>query len=94
MPPKPYTLNTARPAQKDIPRLQTKIQGQVRSTIRRLIDTLNQGQRPQDIKPIKGQPDIYRIDSGEYRIIFELDDAARNVTILRVRHRKDAYRDY
>lgn len=35
----------------------------------------------------------YRIRVGSYRIIYEVDDDAREVEIVRVRHRRDAYRN-
>jgi mRNA-degrading endonuclease RelE of RelBE toxin-antitoxin system len=32
----------------------------------------------------------YRLRAGVYRVIYQVDDAARLVTVLHVRHRKDA----
>jgi len=34
----------------------------------------------------------YRIRVGVYRIIYEVDDAARVVTVYRIRHRREVYR--
>jgi len=34
----------------------------------------------------------YRVDSGEYRILYEIDDAERRVVVRVVKHRKDVYR--
>lgn len=34
----------------------------------------------------------YRIRVGDYRILFDIDDARRVIVILRVGHRKDIYR--
>ena len=36
--------------------------------------------------------EIYRIRVGVYRIIYEINDAGQEITISRVRHRKDAYK--
>lgn len=36
--------------------------------------------------------DAYRVRVGDYRILFDIDDAARTVTIVRVRHRREVYR--
>ena len=93
MPPKQYTLDIARPARKDILALPPKIRRQAEQAIDRLIAALDQGQRPQDIKPIKGEPDTYRIRVGHYRVLYYLDDKAHILTVLRVQHRKDAYRN-
>lgn len=45
------------------------------------------------MKPIQGRPSTYRVDSDEYRVLFEVDEAAKTITIIRIRHRKDAYRN-
>ncbi|MSQ14530.1 MAG: type II toxin-antitoxin system RelE/ParE family toxin [Dehalococcoidia bacterium] len=73
---------------REISRRHPRIRGQVNSKIFSLEDN----PRPQDIKPLKGEEDAYRVESGEYRILFHLDEKAKVVTIFRVRHRKDAYR--
>lgn len=45
------------------------------------------------MKAIAGRPRTYRIDSGEYRVLFEIEESEAIVTVIRVRHRKDAYRN-
>ena len=47
--------------------------------------------RPHGVKKLTGR-DGYRILSGDYRVVFEIDDRLRTVTILHVGHRKDIYR--
>jgi mRNA interferase RelE/StbE len=34
----------------------------------------------------------YRIRIGDYRVIYDVNDTAKEVTLLRVEHRKDVYR--
>jgi mRNA interferase RelE/StbE len=36
--------------------------------------------------------DDYRLRVGDYRVLYEVDDTARLVRIMRVRHRREAYR--
>ncbi len=36
----------------------------------------------------------YRYRVGDYRIIYEIDDIRKTVTVFRVRHRRDVYRDF
>ena len=93
MPGKPYRLGITRSARKDLLDLQPRVSEQVERTIERLLARLREGQRPQDMKALRGRPETYRIDSGEYRILFSLDETAALVTILRVRHRRDVYRN-
>lgn len=55
------------------------------------IAALQSDPRPHDFIKLKG--DIgYRIGVGEYRILYEIDDAQQLVTMYRVAHRKDVYR--
>ena len=36
-------------------------------------------------------PDAYRVRDGDYRIIYAVDDDAKQVKVVRVRDRKDVY---
>ena len=48
--------------------------------------------RPHGVQKLVGEKDEYRVRQGDYRIVYHVDDTVREVTILRIRHRKDAYR--
>lgn len=89
---KTYRLEVKRDARKELLDLPPKINRQVQETIDRLLNTLNQGRRPQDVASLKGRDRSYRIDSREYRVLFELNDDEGLVVVFRVRHRRDAYR--
>ncbi len=49
--------------------------------------------RPRGGKALKGHKDLFRIRVGEYRVVYEIDDATRVVTVTRVRLRAQAYRN-
>ena len=34
----------------------------------------------------------YRVRQGDYRVVYEIDDAARIVTVVKVAHRREVYR--
>ncbi len=55
------------------------------------IDGLAENPRPPDSKRLKGYRD-YSLRVGVYRILYDIDDASKIVTIYRVRHRREAYR--
>lgn len=93
MPAKRYSLAITRRAEKEMADLPSKIGRQVVASIERLRERLGAGLRPQDMKRLEGPSGFYRLDSGEYRIVLALDEAAATVTIVRVRHRKDVYRN-
>jgi mRNA interferase RelE/StbE len=41
---------------------------------------------------LAGQPSRWRVRVGDYRIIYEVDDAEDQVLVLRIAHRREAYR--
>ena len=53
----------------------------------RKILSLSLEPRPQDSRKLGGS--VYRVTSGEYRIVYEVDDGARRVTIFLVGKRGD-----
>ena len=57
------------------------------------IKTLAEAPRPARAIKLHGSKDAWRIRIGDYRVIYNIDDHARMVDILTVRHRKDVYRD-
>lgn len=85
-------------AQKELAALDPKIQQQVlRATMS--LPSRHIGQRSAKVKKIKGrkkgEPDLYRVRSGDYRIIYMVNEAGEGeaqIIILHIRHRKDAYR--
>jgi mRNA interferase RelE/StbE len=55
--------------------------------------TLAEHPHPCGNETIQGSQGLRRLRVGAYRIICRLDDANQVVTIARVRHRRDVYRD-
>ncbi|MGB8645256.1 MAG: type II toxin-antitoxin system RelE/ParE family toxin [Anaerolineae bacterium] len=47
--------------------------------------------RPPGCTKLQGR-EGWRIRQGDYRVIYEIDDEQHTVIILRVRHRREAYR--
>ncbi len=47
---------------------------------------------PANSKALKGE-NAYRLRSGDYRILYTVNEASDTVTIVKIRHRKDAYRN-
>ena len=55
------------------------------------IDVLADNPRPPDAKKLKGDVG-YSLRVGVYRILYDVDDQRHEVTIYRVKHRRDVYR--
>lgn len=52
---------------------------------------LGEQPRPANCQKLKGR-DAWRIRIGEHRVIYEIDDDARVVTVVEAGHRKEIYR--
>ena len=59
--------------------------------IMKQIGSLSGNPRPPGITKLSGQ-ERYRIRQGDYRIIFSIQDEAHTVWVVKVAHRKNAYR--
>jgi mRNA interferase RelE/StbE len=56
------------------------------------IRALAENPRPMGAEKLSGTRDKYRIRQGHYRILYEIEDDVLVVYVVRVAHRKDAYR--
>ena len=52
---------------------------------------LEEDPRPIGVQKLT-QKEGYRIRSGNYRILFEIVDKSKTISIYRIKHRKDAYK--
>jgi mRNA interferase RelE/StbE len=82
-----YRLVIKRPAERDLRRLPQPLFRRINQAILALADD----PRPSGTRQLKGALDGWRLRVGHYRIVFQVDDTARIVTIIRVRHRRDVY---
>lgn len=48
--------------------------------------------RPPGVKKLAGSRDDWRVRIGEHRIVYQVDDRLRTVTVMRVAHRRESYR--
>ncbi len=63
-----------------------------RKAVAQLIDGLADDPRPPGMKPLRGHRPYLRCRSGDYRVIYAVDDAARTVRVVIVGHRREVYR--
>ena len=56
------------------------------------IKALADDARPPGCRKLTGSETGWRIRVGAYRVVYEVDDAEQAVIIMRVRHRRRAYR--
>ena len=56
------------------------------------VESLSSQPLPTGVTKLQGSQRTYRVRIGNYRIIYELYEFRLIVEVIRVRHRKDAYR--
>jgi mRNA interferase RelE/StbE len=49
--------------------------------------------RPNGVKKLQGDDNSYRVRVGDYRVIYEIQDDILLVTVIRVGHRSEVYKD-
>ncbi len=84
----PYRVEWVRPASRAFERLPSV----VRARIERAIDALTTNPRPSGSRSVVSGAGDLRIRVGDYRVLYEVDDASRTVLILKIAHRSEAYR--
>jgi mRNA interferase RelE/StbE len=83
-----YEVYLERSAENDLRRLTPSIFHRIVPPIKALAGN----PRPSGCKKILGSITDWRIRIGDYRVIYEIDDKAMIVRIMRVRHRREIYR--
>lgn len=82
-----YAIFILRRAQRELGQLPREDYERVRETI----SALGQDPRPPGCLKLTGR-EGWRVRTGDYRVIYEIDDKRQVVTILHVGHRRDVYR--
>ena len=55
------------------------------------MDALSTEPRPTGCRKLVNQVSLWRVRVGDWRVLYEIDDAARTVRVVAVRHRSKAY---
>ena len=83
-----YEVYIEKAAENDLKRLPT-------TTFQRIIPhikSLAENPRPPSCRKLTGSKNDWRIRIGDYRVLYEIDEKAEAVRIMRVRHRREVYR--
>jgi mRNA interferase RelE/StbE len=82
-----YRIEIKRSATKELRRIAAKDQRRIIDHIR----SLSADPRPAGTKKLSGE-EKYRIRQGDYRILYQIYDETITVVVVRIGHRRDAYR--
>ncbi len=79
-------LETA--AERSLRRLDAVLYRRVVAALRVLADN----PRPAGCRKLTGSDRDWRVRVGDYRVVYEIDDRNREVRVMRIHHRREAYR--
>jgi mRNA interferase RelE/StbE len=86
----PYEIEWTAPALRELRKLDRQIARRVVLAVSKLaLDP-----RPAGTRELVGQPaGVRRLRVGDYRVIYQIEDDRLVVAVVRVAHRREAYRD-
>lgn len=83
-----YRVELTRSAEKDLRRIdRSRV-----SLVYAALEELSRDPRPPGVKKLACAEQTYRTRVGDYRIVYEVEDAVLLVLVIRIAHRKDVYR--
>ena len=83
-----YAVFITRKAQSELESIPTPASQSIEVKLR----SLGGDPRPHDCKKLRGTKNTWRIRAGDYRVIYQIEDAANTVTVIKIGHRSDVYR--
>ena len=83
-----YSVLLAPPAERQLKALAEATQKRIITRLK----TLQYNPRPQGIKKLAGEDDLYRVREGSYRIIYTIQDKELIVLVVKIGDRKGVYR--
>jgi mRNA interferase RelE/StbE len=82
MPYKPYI---ERHAEKDLNKIPPVLFTQIAAKIKELASDPH----PNESRKIKGSLKDWRLRIGDYRVLYEIDNAIKRITVMRIKHRRE-----
>lgn len=83
-----WQVEFSRPAARQFAALPRKEQERLKTRI----DRLTENPYPSGVKKLAGEEGLYRLRSGDYRLIYTVQDEVLVVLVLKLGHRRDIYR--
>lgn len=83
-----YSVFLERAAERDLDRLPSRLHDRVIAAIQKLATN----PRPSGCRKLTGSENDWRVRVGDYRVVYEIDDKARELRVNRIRNRREVYR--
>ncbi len=82
-----YSILLAPPAERQLKAFAPPVQRRLVKRLRMLRDN----PRPQGVKKLAGEDELYRVREGDYRIIYTIRDKELIVLVVKIGDRKEVY---
>ncbi len=69
-----------------------KLDHRTRLRVERKINGLTNDPRPPGVKLLSAEERIYRLRSGDFRILYQVNDKVLTILVIAIGHRRDVYR--
>lgn len=83
-----YKIQIKTSASKELANLEAELEKKVLQAV----DDLAIDPRPSQCKKLKGRKDSYRLRVGKIRVIYQIDDSLKFITVYKVGHLSDVYK--
>jgi len=83
-----YAVFITRQAQKQLESVPSPLCDRIEREMR----GLSENPRPPGCKKLRGAERHWRLRVGDYRLLYEIDDSTKTLTVFRIGHRSDVYR--
>jgi mRNA interferase RelE/StbE len=84
-----YQVEFTKKASKQLDKLSKDLQQKIKTKVQELADN----PRPSGVVKLENSDDRYRIRVGDYRVLYEIQDDLLIVSVIRVGHRREVYRN-
>jgi len=82
-----YKVTITRPAEKDLRSLDRQTKNRIVTEILSLVND----PRPHGCRKVVTEERLWRVRVGDWRIGYEIDDSSKEITIIRIGHRREFY---
>jgi mRNA interferase RelE/StbE len=82
-----YAVTFAASAKKELKDLPSDVIEWILEKVR----ALPENPRPPGCRKLQGYKTCWRIRIGQYRVVYDIDDAQRTIDVTRIAHRKEVY---
>ncbi|HIM48857.1 MAG TPA: type II toxin-antitoxin system RelE/ParE family toxin [Dehalococcoidia bacterium] len=83
-----YHLEIGRSAERELENLEPRLGRRILASI----ETLASVPRPRQARKLVGSANSFRLRIGQYRVLYQVDDNTRIVTVVAIGHGRDIYR--